>query len=279
MEHAIEIRDLCVRLAGFRLEHISLDVPKGAVLGLIGKNGAGKTTLLKTLADFYIPESGSIRYEGLALPGNEEKVKGMIGVVYDSLFYPPNIKAVKIAKIMAGIYEEFDMDKWHGLMSRFGLEEKKVPAAYSKGMQMKFMLAMALARNPRILLLDEPTAGLDPAARMELVELIQEFMMDESHTVIFSTHITSDLDKIADYIALLADGKLVFADDKESLLDRYALVQVAKSRMTGELRSKMIGVKENSFGYIGLTKQKELFENAVRPAIEDLMIYGGMTDD
>ena len=273
MDDAIEVKDLCVKLPGFQLKNVNLHIPKGVVAGVIGKNGAGKTTLIKTLADVYAIESGSIKYGGLTLPKDNCAVKHMLGVVYDSLFYPANLKASAIAKTIGTFYDDFDMDKWQKWMDKFHLKVNQAPGVYSKGMQMKFMLAMMLARNPQILLLDEPTAGLDPAARAELMEVIQEFMMDEEHTVVFSTHITSDLDKVADYIAMVADGQVVLADEKEALLDRYALVQVTKEQMTQEHRSFMMGVKENTFGYTGLTQHKDAFERTARPTIEDLLIY------
>lgn len=279
MDYAIEIKNLHVKISGFELKNINLNIPRGAVVGLIGRNGAGKTTLLKTLTDIYAPSEGTILYGDKEMRSAAKEVKERLGIVYDSLFYPSAVRACKIAKIIAPLYDDFDMDKWNAFMKRFGLDTKKAPAQYSKGMQMKFMLAMVLARNPDILILDEPTAGMDPAARAELMELIQEFMENEEKTVIFSTHITSDLDKIADYIALIANGRLVFMEEKDALLEHYALVQVEKKNMTPEIAEKLIGVKENSFGYVGLTREREKFEQMpqvkiARAAIEDLLIYG-----
>ena len=279
MNAAIEIEGLNVKVADFRLRDITLKVPKGVVVGLIGRNGAGKTTLLKTMTDVYLPESGSICYDGIPLQEQPVQVKQSLGIVYDSMFYPQEMKAFRIAKAVSCLYPDFDMERWHEYMRRFSLEEKCQPSAYSKGMQMKFMLAMVFARNPKVLLLDEPTAGLDPAARAELMELIQEYMMDETHTVIFSTHITSDLDKIADYIALIEKGKLTLFEEKDRLLQEYSLVQVEKEAMTDALRAHLIGVKENAFGYIGLASEKSGLADLEkvkisRPTVEDLIIYG-----
>lgn len=278
MKQAIEIRDLNVKIPGFALKNINLEIPKGMVIGLIGRNGAGKTTLLKTLTDIYVPVEGQILYGEKEMANAAGEIKSKLGIVYDSLFYPPGVKAYKIAKMMAPLYDNFDMDKWKHLMQRFGLNIKKSPAEYSKGMQMKFMLAMALAHEPEILILDEPTAGMDPAARAELMEMIQEFMEDEEKTVIFSTHITSDLDKIADYIACMSGGRLVFMEEKDTLLEQYALVQVEKNHMTPEISEKLIGMKENSFGYVGLTREKEVFAQMPqvklsRVTVEDFLIY------
>ena len=278
MENAITVKDLNVKLNGFELKDISFDIPKGVVAGLIGRNGAGKTTLINALTDIYIPAGGSIMYGDSELSKEPETAKAKFGVCYDSLFYPPAYKAEKIAKLVAPFYDDFDMNKWNAYMERFQLDKRKPVGQYSKGMQMKFMLSMVFARNPEVIILDEPTAGMDPAARAELMDIIQEFMMEEDRTVIFSTHITSDLDKIADYVVLVADGQVVLVEEKEALLAHYGVMQVSKDAMTPELADKMIGIKEKEFGYIGLTKYAELFEGrdnvkVRRAIIEDLLIY------
>ena len=279
MNNAIEIKGLDVALCGFKLKNINMEIPKGVVVGLIGKNGAGKTTLIKTLTDVYLPEKGTISYDGRNMYENAVEIKQSLGIVYDDMYYPSSFKAKKIVKMIAPLYPDFDMDKWHELMKKFGLDEKKRPIEYSKGMQMKFMLAMVLARNPKILILDEPTAGMDPAARAELMELLQEYMMNDENTILFSTHITSDLDKIADYIAVMSDGELVVMEEKDRLLSEYALVQISKEAMTNELREKLVGLKENAFGYIGLTANRDSITESdnvklKRPTVEDLIVYG-----
>lgn len=280
MDNIITIKGLKVELAGFKLNNINLNIPEGAIIGFVGKNGAGKTTLIKTLTDIYAPTEGEILYAGIPMAGNEATVKEMIGVVYDSLIYPGNMKALKIAKVLAPLFKNFEMDKWHELMKRMNLPENKKLSEFSKGMQMKFMLTMVLARNPRILILDEPTAGLDPEARRELLDLIQEYMEEEGHTVFFSTHITTDLDKIADYIVMIDNGEIVFMEEKDTLLEQYALVQVQEECMTETLINELIGVKENSFGYIGLTQERSMWEgkqgvHITRPTVEDIVVYRG----
>ena len=279
MNNAIEIRGLEVALNGFALKNVNMDIPKGVVVGLIGKNGAGKTTLIKTITDVYLPTKGTVTYDGLNMYDNAVEIKQKLGIVYDEMYYPSGVRSYKIAKMIAPLYPDFDMNKWHELMKKFRLDEKKRPIEYSKGMQMKFMLAMVLARNPKILILDEPTAGMDPAARAEFLDLLQEYMMDETNTIIFSTHITSDLDKIADYIALVSDGELVVMEEKEKLLMEYSIVQVTKSAMTDELRRRLVGVKENAFGFTGLATDLSGINESEnirfkRPTVEDLIVYG-----
>lgn len=279
MNNAIEISNLNVNLNGFKLKNVNMTIPKGVVVGLVGKNGAGKTSLIKTITDVYLAESGTITYDGLNMYDNAVEIKQKIGIVYDDMYYPSAFKAKRIVKMIAPLYPDFDMGKWHMLMKKFGLDENKCPVQYSKGMQMKFMLAMVLARDPKLLILDEPTAGMDPAARIEFLELLQEYMMNEENTIIFSTHITSDLDKIADYIALISEGQLVVMEEKDKLLYEYALVQTTKDAMTSELKEKLIGIKENVFGYIGLTNKRDsIIESEKvkikRPTVEDLIVYG-----
>ena len=279
MNNAIEIRGLEVALNGFALKNVNMDIPKGVVVGLIGKNGAGKTTLIKTITDVYLPSKGTVTYDGLNMYDNAVEIKQKLGIVYDEMYYPSGVRSYKIAKMIAPLYPDFDMNKWHELMKKFRLDEKKRPIEYSKGMQMKFMLAMVLARNPKLLILDEPTAGMDPAARAEFLDLLQEYMMDETNTIIFSTHITSDLDKIADYIALVSDGELVVMEEKEKLLMEYSIVQVTKSAMTDELRRRLVGVKENAFGFTGLATDLSGINESEnirfkRPTVEDLIVYG-----
>lgn len=280
MDNIISIKNLTVELAGFKLDNINLNIPEGVVVGFVGKNGSGKTTLINTLTDIYTATEGEILYAGMPLVGNEVKIKEMIGVVYDSLIYPGNVKAIKMAQLIEPLFETFDMEKWHQLMKRLNLPEKKKLSEYSKGMQMKFMLTIVLARNPRVLILDESTAGLDPEARREVLDLIQEYMEEEGHTVFFSTHITTDLDKIADYIVMIDKGQIVFMEEKDVLLDQYVMVQVEKSCMTQQLRNHLIGVKENSFGYVGLTENREVWKDVpgvqlTRPSVEDIMIFRG----
>lgn len=279
-DNALSIRSLNVELGFFRLKDINLEVKKGTILGFVGKNGTGKTTLIKTVMDVILPKSGEILYDGLPLRGNEEAVKSRIGVVYDSLIYPAAMKAGRVAKMVAPFYSGFDMNRWRRLMARFYLNEHMKLAELSKGMQMKFSIAMALSYNPDLLILDEPTAGLDPSARAELLDLLLEYMQDENKAIFFSTHITSDLDKIADYIALIDNGEIQFSMEKDSLLDRYAVAHIDKEAMNDALYRSIVGLKETVFGYEGLCENRAALENTpgvklARPTVEDILIYRG----
>jgi ABC-2 type transport system ATP-binding protein len=282
--NALSVRELNTKMGKFNLSNINLNVEKGTIMGFIGKNGAGKTTLIKSILDVIRPQSGEVLFDGIPMQGNEETVKSKIGVVYDSLIFPASMQAIKIVKMLLPFYIGFDMGTWHNLMRRFELNETMKISDYSKGMQMKFSIAMALCHNPKMLILDEPTAGLDPAARADVLDILLDFMQDESNTVFFSTHITSDLDKIADYITLIENGKIIFTTEKDKLLDQYALVHIEKEVLTDKLKQNLTGFKENTFGFEGLCSDKSLFENVsgiklARPTVEDIMIYRGGTND
>jgi len=282
VNNSLEINNLNVSIDKFSLKDINLSLEKGTIMGLIGRNGAGKTTLIKSIIDMLPRKSGEVLFNGMSMFGNEEKVKAKIGVVYDSLIYPLNLKPAKIKKIISPFYENFDHNKFNELMTRFDLDPKKRLKAYSKGMQMKFGVVMALSHNPDLIILDEPTAGLDPIARADVMDLLLDLMQSEERSILFSTHITSDLEKIADYITMIDNGEVVFSKGKDELLDIYTLAHIDKQVMTDEIKSKIIGIKESTFGYEGLCTKDLQLQNVegiktVRPTIEDIMVYMGVS--
>ena len=212
--------------------------------------------------------------------GNEEIVKAKIGVVFDSLIYPLNLKPTKIKNMIAPFYKTFDHNRFEDLMNRFELDPKKRLSEYSKGMQMKFGVVMALCHNPDLIILDEPTAGLDPIARADVIDLLLELMQKEERSILFSTHITSDLEKIADYITMIDKGEIVFSKGKDEMLDMYTLAHIEKEAMTEAIKSELIGIKETTFGYEGLCTKNIKIQNVegvktVRPTIEEIMVYMG----
>jgi ABC-2 type transport system ATP-binding protein len=279
-DKALEITNLCASVGKFSLKNINLSIEKGTIMGLIGKNGAGKTTLIKTILEKYERTSGKVLFNGIPMYGNEEIVKAKIGVVYDSLIYPLAYNPNKIKNMISPFYKEFDHKKYEELMNRFELDPNKKLSNYSKGMQMKFGAVLALCHNPDLIILDEPTAGLDPIARAELIDILLEYMQKEEKSILFSTHITSDLEKIADYITMIDDGKILMSSVKDDLIDNYVLVHIDKDAITDKLKSQLIGMKETIFGYEGMICSKYNLESvqgikAARPTIEDIMIYIG----
>ncbi len=275
--NGLETRNLTSYIGDFTLKDINLEVKKGTIMGLVGRNGAGKTTFIKTILNMIPRAEGEVMFNGILLFGNEEIIKGKVGVVFDNPIYPPNLKAIKIKKLMAPLYPSFDENMFDQLMERFELDTKKKFLAYSKGMKMKFSIAMALSHNPDLLILDEPTSGLDPAARADVLDLLLDFMQEDNKSILFSTHITSDLEKIADYLTIIDEGKIVLSQNKEELLEEYVLVQVDKESITDALRKEIIGAKETAFGYSGLCKKEKLNDvpgiKMARPTIEDLVVF------
>ena len=284
MKNALEIKNLCVKNGDFELKSINLTIPKGSVMGLIGRNGVGKTTLIKSIVNQLQHSSGEVLFDGLRMYGNDVKVKSKIGVVFDDLIYTIG-KPKKIVKMISPFYDEFDMSRYNLLMEKFELNPNKDLKKYSKGMKTKFNVIMALCHNADLIILDEPTAGLDPISRVEIIDFFLEIMQDENKSILFSTHILSDLEKIADYITLMDKGEIVFSMDKETLIEKYSIIQVDKLAISDELKRNIKGLKENVFGYQGLIEDREPYKNipGVRfaPAsIEEVMIFrGGISDN
>jgi len=278
--NSLDIRNLNGNIGDFSLSDINLTVEKGTIMGFIGKNGSGKTTLIKTILNMIPKSSGEVSFDGITMFGNEETVKTKIGVVFDSLIYPLNLKPTKIKNMISPFYKTFDNNRFDELMSRFELDPRKKLSAYSKGMQMKFGIVMALCHNPELIILDEPTSGLDPIARADVIDLLLELMQDEKRSILFSTHITSDLEKIADYITMIDNGKIIFSKGKDEILDMYLLAHIDRDVMTNVIKSELIGMKETTFGYEGLCVKNLRLQNVsgfktTRPTIEDIMIYRG----
>ena len=277
MNSLLEVRNLNVMLKGFSLDNVNLTIPEGVVVGLIGKNGVGKSTLIKTLMDLYSKDSGEIFWKDVVMEDNIATMKSQIGFVPDRTIYFDGQKTKKIVEQIAPFYSDWNMDRWHALMTRFKLSENKSLSEYSKGMQKKFMLTTVLARDVDLLVMDEPMEGLDPAARLEFIEVIQEFMVEEKKSVLFSTHLTNDLEKIADYIAVMLDGKIIVFEEKEKLLDSYRKIIIPKERMTDTLKKQLKKVKEQAYGYVALTNDCNIWETNdeiqyLRPHIEDFII-------
>lgn len=273
--NALEIKNLCVDLGAFKIENLNLAVKKGAITGLVGANGAGKTTLINTIMRAQSAVSGNILYGGLPFAGNEPQIFSSVACVFDAIKFYPLAKPKKIVKIYRNVYPNFDEKKYNELAARFALPQDLKVSKYSFGMLKKLNFILALCQGAKTLILDEPTSGIDPYDRNELMSLLQEFMMDEEHAVLFSTHITEDLDKIADYIVMIDKGRIILDSDKESLLEGYRIVRAAT--LTPEMESGAIGVVKDMFGYTFITKNKDIEGGEgvqVRvPTVEELFVH------
>lgn len=252
----IEIKNLCKTYSEFSLQNVSFTVPDGYVTGFIGPNGAGKTTTIKSILGMVRPDHGSI--EVFDAPPNTAANKNDIGVVMDLPFYVDEWRIKDVQSAVAPFYTHWDSTSFSELCDAFKLSPSKRIKELSRGMKVKLMLALALSHQAKLLVLDEPTSGLDPVARDELLALFGDYMTDPSHSILFSTHITQDLMKIADYIVFLAGGKVVFSGEKDELLDGYRLVKGDPGTLNAESREHIIGYRENQYGFEGLVDQNHL---------------------
>jgi len=280
MNRILEIRNLCKRYQGFSLKNINITLESGYIMGFIGPNGAGKTTAIKLIMSLIRRDAGEIRVFGLDNIKDGVRIRDRIGFVYDECFFYDELTIRENRRIIAPFYSRWDDGVFHGYLERFALPPRKKVKELSRGMKMKLALAVALAHHADLIIMDEPTAGLDPVFRSELLEILLELIQDENKGVFFSTHITTDLDRIADYITFINQGEIVFSEPREAILERYALVKGGGEPPEGELRGEFVGFRENRFGWEALTSdvkraRQHLGDAAVieRPTLEEIMLY------
>ena len=275
----LEIHGLCKHFDSFRLQDIDLELEEGFIMGFIGRNGAGKSTTFKSALNLMRHDGGTVRICGLEMPEHEIEIKNRVGYVFGGVdFYPEN-KIRKITAVTKTFYKDWDDAAYKSLCERFEIDQEKKFKQLSAGMKVKYSLAVAMSHHPDILLLDEPTSGLDPAARDDLICMFQEFIGDGKHSVLFSTHITSDLEKCADYITYIKDGKLVVSDTKDGFKAGYVNVAGKKEQLSAAIEPKIIGLHKHQLGFEGLMKSDDraLAEQAgfecSDPSLEDIMIH------
>ncbi|BBI33395.1 ABC transporter ATP-binding protein [Cohnella abietis] len=278
--NVIELRNLTKTYSQFTVDNISLDVKQGYITGLIGPNGVGKSTLIKMMLGMVRPDSGSVKILGCDMPKQEVDIKQRIGIVSDECYYYEHLKIRDTEKMIAPFYKKWNEKKFNRYLEQFELSPKKKIEELSKGMKIKFSLAIALSHEAEILIMDEPTSGLDPVFRRELLDLLADMMQDERNSIIFSTHITTDLDRIADYITFINRGKLVFNESKDEVLERYAIVKGDLQLLDSDIRSKFIGIRETAVGFEGLVDNRQdalqLFGNYAvfdKPSLEDIIYF------
>lgn len=278
--NVIELRNLTKKYPQFTVDNVSLDVKKGYITGLIGPNGVGKSTLIKMMLGMIRPDSGSVTILGCDMPKQEIDIKQRIGIVSDECFYYEHLKIRDMKKMIAPFYKKWNEKKFNNYLEQFELSPTNKIEELSKGMKIKFSLAVALSHEAELLIMDEPTSGLDPVFRRELLDLLGDMMQDERNSIIFSTHITTDLDRIADYITFINRGKLVFNESKDEVFERYALVKGDLHLLDSDIRSKFIGIRETAVGFEGLVDNRQdalqLFGNYVvfdKPSLEDIIYF------
>lgn len=274
--NAITIEHLTKRYPDFALQDIDLALPQGAILGLIGENGAGKSTLIRLLLNAVSRDSGRITVLGT---DNTDKafrqVKEDIGVVLDEAYFPQALSARQVGNCLSRTFRSWDQPLFEQFLARFGLPDKKLFQDYSRGMRMKLAIAAALSHHPRLLLLDEATAGLDPLVRDEILEIFNDFTRDETHSILISSHIVSDLEKLCDYVAFLHKGQLLLCREKDRLLEEHLLVSATPSLLDTLDPGSVIGRQRGVYGDRALIRREALLPDmaAERPTLEDVILF------
>ena len=274
----LDVRAVSKNYGSFALRDVSFSIPKGYIMGLIGPNGAGKTTLIHLILNLLRRDSGEILVFGMDNIADDSAIKQQVGVVFDSVPYVEDWKVKDVGKAMSLFYDSWSQSRYLELVEKFHLDMGKKVKELSRGMQTKLMLACALAHEARLLILDEPTSGMDPVARDELMDMLRQYIADGEKSVLFSTHITSDLERAADFITYIRNGQLFFTGPTDELLEGWRLLKGGRSELTNELREKIVGLREHHAGFDGLVKAKDFPappDGCVldQASIEDIMLY------
>ena len=279
MKNAIEIRNLVKNYGDkFTLGEINLDIPSGIIIGLIGENGAGKTTLIKSILNIIRSDKGNIKIFEKDIKINESEIKENIGVVLDNMFFPELLMPKDINSIMKDVYKNWDEQLFNKYLSEFKLKNNQSIKSMSKGMRKKLEIATALSHHPKLLILDEPTSGLDPVVRNEVLDIFLDFIQDEEHTILLSTHITSDLEHIADKIIFINQGKVVLDQSRDDLLDNYGILKCDVDKFDTISKDHIIAYKKNKYDYEilinDINKIKKKYKDFIidKITLEELMV-------
>lgn len=278
MNHILEVSGLNKSYGDFSLKDITFCLPEGCITGFVGMNGAGKTTTLRSILGLTNQVSGNIRFFGMNIVGNERQVKDRIGIVLDEGCFYEELTLSEMKHVIAPAYRNWCEQDFKHYLDRFSLNPKQKINTLSKGMRMKYALALALSHKAELLVMDEPTSGLDPFVRSQFLDILKDFMDKSGKGVFFSTHITSDLDKIADMLIMIDDGRIIFQEEKDQLLDRYRIIKGSTEKLTADTRSLFLSIEENMFHFSGITKHVSAVMEHMpdvlveRPTIEDIML-------
>ncbi len=278
MESILNVAGLRKSYGDFALQDVSFSLPEGCITGFIGLNGAGKTTTLQTILGLTGRISGSVSFFGLDMQTDEQRIKDRIGVILDGGCFYDELSLTEMKSIIAPAYTTWSEQDFRGYLERFHLNPRQKIHTLSKGMKMKYALALALSHKAEFLIMDEPTSGLDPLIRSQLLTILADYMNGGGKGVFFSTHITSDLDKIADVLIMMDNGRIVFQEEKDTLLDNYRIVKGDQKSLNADIRKLFWRITETEFGFTGITKRaaevRQHMPGAVmeRPAIEDIML-------
>ena len=274
----LEVKNLSKHYKSFDLKDISFTLPKGYIMGYVGPNGSGKTTTLNLITGILKCSDGEVYIDGRTCSEDVRAYREQIGYVGDESYFPDSFTAKNIRSVLKDFYASFSEEKFNGFLQKWNLPEKKQVKDFSRGMKVMLMFASVLSRDTKLLVLDEATNGLDPVMRTEILKLLQEYVMDGQRSVIFSTHILSDLEQIADYIYFIDQGRTVLHDTKDEMIENFLLVKGESSAIPPALRKELIGLEENAYGFEAIlpSDKAELLSNALlveKPNIDNIVIH------
>lgn len=277
MNNILEVRNLTKQYADFTLDHVSFSIPKGTIMGLIGENGAGKSTTINAILDLIHKDDGTVTFWGQEL-SSAKQLKEDIGVVFDGINFYETLTATKVGKISQAAYKQWDDCLYREYLNRFQLPADKEIKTFSKGMKMKLCIAVALSHRPKLLILDEATSGLDPVMRDDILDVFLEFVQDEEHSIMISSHITTDLEKVADTITFIHQGKVLFCKAKDELRYQYGIIRCGAAAFDEIDKSEILAYRKEDYQWNVLVADKEKarrrYKNAVvdDAAIDDIML-------
>jgi len=278
MNNVLEVNNLSKVFKDFSINSISFNLPSGVIMGFVGQNGAGKTTTIRLILNMLKRNSGEIKIFGLDNINNELEIKQNLGIIFDDLFFMEMWKIKDIEDVIKGFYKSWDSRLYRQYLDKFKLSVNKKIKDLSRGMKIKLMLAAAMSHNAKLLILDEPTSGLDPVARNELMDIFKEYIADGERSILFSTHITSDLEKVADYITLIDQGRLFYSGGTRELVNNYFIVRGNPDILSVDLKNSIIGLTINQSVFAGMIKSsmlqdvpKEIVSGI--PTIDEILIY------
>ena len=277
MAAILEVKNLTKHYDGFTLDHVSFQVPGGCIMGLVGENGAGKSTTIKAILDLVHKDEGTVTFWGQELSDSSD-LKEDIGVVFDGISFYETLTPVQVGRILGAAYRRWDDRLYKQYLERFSIPKEKEIKGLSKGMKAKLSIAAALSHRPKFLIMDEATSGLDPVMRDDMLDVFLEFVQDEEHSILMSSHITTDLEKVADYITFIHQGKLLFCKSKDELRYQYGIVRCGAAVFEQMDKSQVLAWRKEDYQWDVLVPDKEkarrLYKNAVvdDATIDDILL-------
>lgn len=278
-ENAIEIHGLCKNYKNYSLKNVDIVLPKGSVMGYIGQNGAGKTTTIKSMLNMIEADEGEIKIFGLDYKKHEKEIKEQIGVVFDELLFHDRLTAKQIGKMLGHIYQKWNQSLYEKYLEEFKLPASKKVKELSRGMRMKLQIATALSHDAQLLIMDEPTGGLDPVVRNEILDIFMDFMQDENHSILLSSHITTDLERIADYVTFIDNGEVLLSGEKYEVLENHGLIKCRNEKENFVEEEDFVSERESLYGKEIMVRNRYKYEKedsdvvVADVGLEEIMLF------